>query len=59
MNINPNIFKAYDLRGIYPKDINEETIVVITKAIYQFFLQKLQKDSLSVVLGRDMRTSTP
>ena len=24
MSINPAVFKAYDIRGVYPTDINED-----------------------------------
>lgn len=57
--MNPKIFKAYDIRGIYPQDINEKNIGIITKAIYQLFANKLAKKDLSIVLGRDMRLSSP
>jgi len=59
MSIDPSIFKAYDIRGIYPSQINEENIGVVVAAIYQFLKKNLQKDSLTVVLGRDMRVSSP
>jgi phosphomannomutase len=58
-NIDPKIFKAYDIRGIYPDQINEDNIVEITKAIYKFFEEKIGKESLSVVLAYDMRLSGP
>lgn len=59
MDIPEKIFKAYDIRGIYPSEINEENIVEIVKAIYAFFLEKLAKESVSIVLGTDMRISSP
>lgn len=60
MNIPEGIFKSYDIRGIYPDQINEENIVPIVRAIYKFFLQKYPgKDRLTIVLGRDMRLSSP
>ncbi len=59
MKINPQIFKAYDIRGIYPSDINEENFPIIIKAIYTFFNQELKKDNLKVCLGSDMRLSSP
>lgn len=59
MSINQKIFKAYDIRGIYPEEINEEAMVIITKAVYTFFSSKLGKKNLSVVIGRDMRLSSP
>lgn len=59
MNISDSIFKAYDIRGIYPREINEESIVPITEAIYHFFEEQLNKSSLTIVVGRDMRLSSP
>lgn len=58
--MDPKIFKAYDIRGIYPIDINEKNIVNITKAIYTFLHQDFPKDKpLTVALGQDMRISSP
>lgn len=57
--INPSIFKAYDIRGIYPQDLNEGNIEVITKAIYATLAKGLKKQTLKVILGRDMRISSP
>src|SRR3990167_2299226 len=57
--MNPDIFRAYDIRGIYPQDINETNIITVIKAICQFFSEKLNKKDLTIVLGRDMRLSSP
>lgn len=57
--MDSKIFKAYDIRGIYPEEINEEAIRDIVKAIYTFFLKDSGGESLSIVLGRDMRVSSP
>jgi phosphomannomutase len=57
--INPNIFKSYDIRGLWPKDINEKNIDQIAKAIASFLIKNLQKEKLTLVLGRDMRFSSP
>jgi phosphomannomutase len=51
--INPSIFKAYDIRGIYPNEINEESAYLIAKALVKFLKAK------SIVLARDMRISSP
>lgn len=51
MKINPQIFKAYDIRGIYPKDFNEKIAYKIAQAYIQLFNPK------KVVLGNDVRTS--
>ncbi|MDP9313922.1 MAG: phosphomannomutase/phosphoglucomutase [Chloroflexota bacterium] len=53
MNVDPKIFKAYDIRGIYPSELNEE----IAHAVGQAFVTFLGTDT--VVVGRDMRTSGP
>lgn len=58
-NLNPAIFKAYDIRAIYPQELDEEKIVPIIRAIYKFFLGKLKKDSFTLVLSTDMRISSP
>lgn len=60
MDIPAGIFKSYDIRGIYPEQLNEENAVPITKAIYAFFKKQFpEKEKLQVVVGRDMRLSTP
>jgi len=53
MQVNPSIFKAYDIRGIYPDDLNEK----IGYAIGRAFVTFLQVDT--VIAGRDMRLSGP
>lgn len=54
------IFKSYDIRGIYPDELNEENIVPIVRAIYKFFLQSsVSSGPLKIVIGRDMRISSP
>ena len=52
LNINPSIFKAYDIRGIYPQELNEDLIYLIGKA----FVSYLKPGE--VVIGRDMRLSS-
>ncbi|ACL23524.1 phosphomannomutase/phosphoglucomutase [Chloroflexus aggregans] len=53
MQVNPSIFKAYDIRGIYPTELNEEVAYLIGRAFVTF----LGADT--VIVGRDMRTSGP
>lgn len=57
--IDPKIFKAYDIRGIYPGQLNEQNIVDIIRAIYKFFQTKINKNNLTIVLAYDMRLSGP
>ena len=53
MQVNPSIFKAYDIRGIYPNDLNAEIAYLIGRAFITF----LKVDT--VIVGRDMRLSGP
>jgi len=53
-----NIFKAYDIRGIYPQDINEDIAFKIGAALYKFLKRKLRKENLKIVVGRDCRLSS-
>ncbi len=57
--LSPSVFKAYDIRGIYPKDIDDQGFENIIKAIITFLKNKLKKDSLVLAIGRDMRLTTP
>jgi len=54
MKVNPNIFRAYDIRGIYPKDLNEGVTYKIGLAFSNFL-----KNVKEVVVGRDYRSSSP
>ena len=53
MNINPNIFKAYDVRGTFPDEINE----AVARAIGAGFVAYVNAKRIAV--GRDMRLSSP
>ncbi len=52
-DIDRAIFKAYDIRGIYPTEINEETVYRTAQAYAAFVKPK------EVVLGKDVRISSP
>ncbi|MBI4993505.1 hypothetical protein HZC33_00895 [Candidatus Wolfebacteria bacterium] len=57
MNINfqKEIFKAYDIRGKYPKEINEK---IISEIIFQF-AKKFLKPNSKIIIGHDARLSSP
>src|ERR1035437_9244015 len=59
MQIDPSIFKSYDIRGIYPTQINEENFGQVVTAIYAFFQKKTGKEQVTLVVGTDMRISSP
>ena len=50
--MNWDIFRAYDIRGVYPTDIDEEAYYRIAKAYTLLFNPK------TVVVGRDARVSS-
>ena len=52
-SIARDIFKAYDVRGLYPGEVNEDT----ARAIGAGFVAYLQAKRIAV--GRDMRLSSP
>ena len=54
MQIRKSIFREYDIRGIYPEEINEEVIDQIAKAIS---IKCEMENVLEVCLGRDGRLS--
>jgi len=51
MKIDPSIFKAYDIRGIYPQQLNEEVAYALGRSFAEI------ADSQTIIIGRDMRES--
>jgi phosphomannomutase len=51
--LDPKVFKAYDVRGIYPSEIDEDGARAIGRAYVEQFEPK------RIAVGRDMRTSSP
>lgn len=59
MKINPGIFKAYDIRGIYQEDFDEELAYKLGLAYCQMRRKELNdKEDITVVTARDMRVSS-
>jgi len=53
MALDPKVFKAYDVRGIYPAELDEEGAYAIGRAYVDAFEPK------TIAVGRDMRLSSP
>jgi len=53
MTINASIFKAYDVRGLYPSEVNEEAAREIGAAFVAYLNAK------RIAVSRDMRLSSP
>lgn len=51
--IDPSIFRDYDIRGIYPSQLNEKTVFRIGQAIAVYLNCK------TIAVGYDMRLSSP
>ncbi|MBV8066016.1 MAG: phosphomannomutase/phosphoglucomutase [Actinobacteria bacterium] len=51
--LNPSVFKAYDVRGIYPSELDEEGAYAIARAVVDQF------EPRRFAVGRDMRLSSP
>jgi phosphomannomutase / phosphoglucomutase len=56
VDINPKIFREYDIRGIAGQDLDEPAVEILGRAIGTFFLGRGQSDA---AVGRDVRLSSP
>ena len=55
MDIKRKIFKAYDIRGVYPTEINEKTVWQIGLALGRYFSAQGGK---KIAIGYDARLSS-
>jgi phosphomannomutase len=51
--LDPKVFKAYDIRGVYPAELDEDGAHAVGRAYVDVFEPK------KVAVGRDMRLSSP
>ena len=51
--LDPKVFKAYDVRGIYPTELDEDGAYAIGRAYVDQF------EPRRIAVGRDMRISSP
>jgi phosphomannomutase len=51
--LDPKVFKAYDVRGIYPSELDEDGAYAIGRAFVEVFETK------RIAVGHDMRVSSP
>lgn len=57
MDISPNVFKAYDIRGLVDIELNSD-FAFETGIAFARFLQ-IEREPATVVIGEDMRPSSP
>ena len=53
MTINPAVFKAYDVRGLYPQEVNEDAARLIGRGFVAYL------NARRIAVSRDMRVSSP
>jgi phosphomannomutase len=51
--LDPKVFKAYDVRGLYPSELDEDGAYRIGRAYVEHF------EPRTIAVGRDMRLSSP
>jgi len=51
--LDPKVFKAYDVRGVYPTEIDEDGAYRVARAYVEHFALR------TIAVGRDMRLSGP
>src|SRR6476469_577675 len=51
--LDPKAFKAYDVRGVYPTELDEEGAYAVGRAFVEEF------EPVRIAVGRDMRESAP
>jgi len=54
--LSENIFRAYDIRGVYDSELNAETIRNIGKAFAVFIAKKYNISNPKIIIGKDNRT---
>ena len=55
-NMNQNIFREYDIRGVVGRDLTDETVTILAQAIGTFFNRNSAK---RIAIGYDARESSP
>ncbi len=59
MQVDATIYKAYDIRGVYPAQLNEAVAFETARAFAKLLEGENPGQKLQVVVGGDMRLSTP
>ena len=55
--MNPNIFREYDIRGVYPTEINETVAYTIGRSYGSYLREKLNQTTC--IVSYDIRISSP
>ncbi|MBI2037539.1 MAG: phosphomannomutase/phosphoglucomutase [Candidatus Magasanikbacteria bacterium] len=59
MKIAEHIFKTYDIRGLYPEELNEDVAYRTGRAFAELIKKEIPRSDITVAVGQDMRISSP
>lgn len=57
--VEPRIFRQYDIRGVWGRDLTEDAVTAIGKAFSFYLKDNLKKQNVTVSIGMDARKSSP
>jgi phosphomannomutase/phosphoglucomutase len=57
--ISPTIFRQYDIRGIWEKDLTSEVAELLGRGFASYLLKAINKDRAKISVGRDARLHSP
>ncbi|MBI4680973.1 MAG: phosphomannomutase, partial [Nitrospirae bacterium] len=57
--VNPDIFRQYDIRGVWGKDLTGKIAELIGKAFSTYLLKSINKNKAKVTGGWDARLHSP
>jgi phosphomannomutase/phosphoglucomutase len=57
--VSPHIFRQYDIRGVWGRDLTPQAVRAIGQAYAYYLRERTGKEALRVSVGRDVRLSSP
>ncbi|RJR15946.1 MAG: phosphomannomutase/phosphoglucomutase [Nitrospiraceae bacterium] len=57
--MNPAIFRQYDIRGIWERDLTPEVVELLGKGYAAYLLKSINKDKAKISVGWDARLHSP
>lgn len=57
--VNPAIFRQYDIRGIWEKDLTPEVVELLGRGYASYLLRSINKDKARISIGWDARLHSP
>ncbi len=57
--INPEIFRQYDIRGVWEKDLTPETVELLGRGYASYLLKTVNKEKAKISVGWDARLHSP